>query len=248
VPFVILTYLVQIGLIVHVLRTGRNTYWIFALLIAPGIGGLAYLIVELLPDLMSNRHARSAVRSVTRTLNPGAGLRQRQRAHEFSGSIDSTRHLAGELVDNGRYAEAIELFRSALSGLYETDPDLLLGLASAQFTDQQYENARQTLKQLIDKNPEFKSPDGHLLFARAVEACGDDVKALDEYRAVAAYFAGAEAQLRYGLILERLGNKEDALTEFHEIVAAADLAPRHYRKAQREWLSETRSGIKRLSE
>ena len=137
-PIVILTYLVQIGLIVHVLRTGRNTYWIFVLLIAPGIGGIAYFIVELLPDLMNNRRARSAVRGVSRTLNPGADLRQRQKEHQLSGSVDSTRHLAGELVDNGRYAEAIELFRTALAGVYETDPDLLLGLASAQFADQQY--------------------------------------------------------------------------------------------------------------
>lgn len=247
-PIVILTYLVQIGLIVHVLRTGRNTYWIFVLLIAPGIGGIAYFIVELLPDLMNNRRARSAVRGVSRTLNPGADLRQRQKEHQLSGSVDSTRHLAGELVDNGRYAEAIELFRTALAGIYETDPDLLLGLASAQFADQQYENARQTLEQLIDRNPEFKSPDGHLLYARAVEACGDDAKALDEYRTVATYYVGAEAKFRYGLILERLGNGEAAVAEFGEIIAAAKLAPRHYRKAQREWLSETRSAIKRLSE
>lgn len=247
-PIVILTYLVQIGLIVHVLRTGRNTYWIFVLLIAPGIGGIAYFIVELLPDLMNNRRARSAVRGVSRTLNPGADLRQRQKEHQLSGSVDSTRHLAGELVDNGRYAEAIELFRTALAGIYETDPDLLLGLASAQFADQQYENARQTLEQLIDRNPEFKSPDGHLLYARAVEACGDDAKALDEYRTVATYYVGAEAKFRYGLILERLGNGEAAVAEFGEIIAAAKLAPRHYHKAQREWLSETRSAIKRLSE
>ena len=247
-PILILTYLVQIGLIVHVLRTGRNTYWIFVLLIAPGIGGAAYIIVELLPDLMNDYRARSAVRGVTRTLNPGAGLRQRQKEHKLSGSIDATRRLAGELVEGGRYAEAIELFESALTGLYENDPDLLLGLAQAQFADGQFEGARTTLERLIEQNPDFKSADGHLLYARAVEACGDDEKALDEYRSVAAYFAGAEAQLRYGLILERLDDGAAALAQFEEIIAAADLAPRHFRKAQREWINEAKNGIKRLTE
>jgi len=245
-PLLVLMVVVQIGLIVHVLRTGRNTYWIFILLIAPGIGGIAYFVVELLPDLMNNRRARSAVRGVTKTLNPGAGLRQRQREHQISGSVDATRRLAGELVDNGRYAEAIELYQSALTGLYETDPDLLLGLAVAQFRDQLHEEARQTLELLIGKNPEFKSPDGHLLYAQSVEACGDDEKALDEYKAVADYYAGAEARLRYGLILERLGNAEASRAEFEEIVTVAELAPRHYRKAQREWISQAKSGIKRL--
>ncbi len=246
-PIIVLTYLVQIGLIVHVLRTGRNTYWIFILLIAPGIGGLAYLIVELLPDLMNNRRARSAVRGVTKTLNPGADLRQRQREHKLSGSVDATRHLAGELLESGHYAEAIEHYESALTGLYETDPDLLLGLASAQFRDEKFAEARQTLDRLIEKNPDFKSPDGHLLYARTVEACGDDKKALAEYKTVADYYAGAEAQLRYGLILERLNNSEAALAEFEEIITAAELAPRHYRKAQRDWISQAKDAIKRLA-
>ena len=246
-PIIVVTYLVQIGLIVHVLRTGRNTYWIFILLIAPGIGGLAYLIVELLPDLMNNRRARSAVRGVTKTLNPGADLRQRQREHKLSGSVDATRHLAGELLESGHYAEAIEHYESALTGLYETDPDLLLGLAIAQFQDEKFAEARQTLDRLIEKNPDFKSPDGHLLYARTVEACGDDKKALDEYKTVADYYAGAEARLRYGLILEKLGNSEAALAEFEEINTAAATAPRHYRKAQREWINQAKSGVKRLA-
>jgi len=243
-----LIYLIQIGLIVHVLRTGRNMYWVFILLIAPGIGGLAYLIVELLPDLTSNRRARSAIHGVRKTLNPGADLRHRQREHQLSGSVDAARHLASELVESGRYSEAIEHYESALTGLYEHDPDLMLGLAGAHFGNEQYEDARKTLDLLTEKNPDFRSPEGHLLYARAIEACGDDEKALDEYKAVAGYYAGAEARLRYGLILERLGNGEAALAEFEEIIATADLAPRHYRKAQGEWISQAKNGIKRLAE
>ena len=241
-----LIYLIQIGLIVHVLRTGRNMYWVFILLIAPGIGGLAYFIVELLPGLMNNQRARSAIHGVRKTLNPGADLRHRQREHQLSGSVDAARHLANELVESGRFEEAIRHYESALTGLYEHDPDLMLGLASAQFGNEQYEDVKTTLDILMEENPDFRSPDGHLLYARAVEACGDDEKALDEYKAVAGYYAGAEARLRYGLILERLGDDEAAQVEFEEIITAADLAPRHYRKAQREWISQAKDGIKRV--
>jgi hypothetical protein len=243
-----LIYLIQIGLIVHVLRTGRNMYWVFILIIAPGIGGLAYVIVELLPDLMNNWRARRAFRGVRRTLDPGADIRRHQKQHKLSGSVDAARHLANELLDSGRYAEAIEHYQSVLTGLYEHDPDLMLGLARAQFGNEQFANARDTLDLLIEKNPDFKSPEGHLLYARAVEACGDDDKALDEYKVVAGGFAGAEARLRYGLILERLGDTDAALAEFEEILTAADLAPRHYRKAQREWINQAKDGIKRLAQ
>lgn len=242
-----LIYLLQIALIVHVLRTDRSMYWIFILIIAPGIGGLAYLIVELIPDFMNNWRARRALRGVRKVLDPGADLRQRQRQHRLSGSVDAARHLAGELVASGRYAEAIAHYEQALTGLYEHDPDLMLGLATAQFGDGQYEDARDTLELLTEKNPDYKSPDGHLLYARAVEACGEDDKALDEYKAIAAYFAGAEARVRYGQILERLGNRDAARAEYEEILNVAELAPRHYRKVQREWINEAKAGLKRIS-
>jgi len=246
-PVFILTIVIQIALVLHVLRTGRPTYWVFIILIAPGIGSLAYFIIELLPGLSGSRQARNAVRNVRRTIDPGADLRQRQLEHKMSGSVDATRHLAGELVDSGQYAEAIGHYESALTGLYEHDPDLLLGLATAHFGSDQFEDARQTLDRLIEHNPEFRSADGHLIYARAAEACGDDEKALEEYAAVAEYYAGAEAGLRYGLFLEKRGDTDAALTQLEEIVAAAELAPGHYRKAQREWITEAKSGIKRLT-
>jgi len=239
-------YFFQILMIIHVVRTGRNMYWVMILLMAPGIGGLAYLIVELIPDLMNNFHARRAVRGVAKTLNPGADLRQRKKEHKLSGSVDAARHLASELMARGSYYEAIQHYEKALTGLYEHDPDLMLGLATAQFSNKQNEETRKTLDLLIEKNPDFKSPDGHLLYAKAVEACGDAEKALAEYKVVAGSYAGAEAQLRYGLLLERLGHVDEARKEFDEILTAADLAPRHYRKAQREWINEARNGLKRL--
>ncbi len=152
-----------------------------------------------------------------------------------------------ELMDSGRYQEAIAHYENALTGLYEHDPDLLLGLATAQFANGQFDDTRTTLDRLIEKNPDFRSSDGHLLYARSVEACGDIAKAHEEYAAVAAYYAGAEARARYGQFLESQGDKEAALAEYEEIIVAADLAPRHYRKAQKAWINEAKAGIRRLS-
>jgi len=241
-----LSLIVQIALIVHVLKTGRAYYWIFVIFL-PGIGPLIYFIVELLPELLESRQGKSAVRGLRKTLDPGAGLRQRQKEHKMSGSVDATRRLAGELLESGETVKAIEHYETALTGLYEHDPDLLLGLATAQFSDEQFDRARQTLDRLIERNPEFRSPDGHLLYARAVEACGDIDKAREEYSTLVAYYAGAEARIRHGAFLESQGDNELALGEYEEIVTAADLAPRHYLKAQKQWISEARAGIKRLN-
>lgn len=245
-PAIGLSVIIQIALIVHALKTGKPYYWVFIIFI-PGIGPIVYFLVELLPELLGSRQGRSAVRGIQKTLNPGADLRQRQKEHKMSGSVDATRHLASELLESGKYEEAIEHYDNSLTGLYENDPDLLLGLATAQFQHDQFNDAKNTLDRLKEHNPDYKSADGHLIYARAVEACGDLEMAREEYAAVVEYYAGAEARVRYGTFLESQGDKTEALAQYDEILTAADLAPHHYRKAQSKWIGEAHAGIKRLS-
>ena len=245
--FIGLTLLVQIALVVHVLRSGRPIFWIFLIMFLPAIGSIAYFIVELLPELSGNRRARSALRSVRKTLDPGADLRHHEREHRLSGSVDAARRLAGELCEAGRFDEAISHYQKSLSGLYERDPDLMLGLAEAQFGKKDYKSSRKTLDDLMLHNPDFKSSDGHLLYARANEELGELEKAVQEYKAVAAYYAGAEAKTRYAALLERLQRNDEALAIYKDIVDTAELAPRHYRKAQKVWVSQARDGARRLA-
>jgi len=242
-----LSFIIQIVLIVHALKTGRPYYWVFVIFI-PGVGPLVYFIVELLPDLVDSHQGRNALRGIKKTLDPSGDLRQRQKEHKLFGSVDATRHLAGELLETERYEEAIQHYESALTGIYADDPDLLVGLATAQFSCEQYDAARHTLDRLIEKNPNYRSPDGHLIYARSVEACGDAEKAREEYTAVVAYFAGAEARIRFGAFLESQGDNDAALSEYREIMTATELAPRHYLKAQKIWINEAKAGIKRLTD
>jgi hypothetical protein len=181
-PYILLVYGVQIGLIVHCMRTGRNTIWIWVLLMLPMAGGLAYFAVEILPQLLGTRTARRTMRGVKNVIDPEKNLRQYETAARFQGGVANQQRLAEELVERGRAGEAIEIYRSALSGLYEHDPNLMSGLARAQFANQQPADARATLDSLIKQNPEFKSQDGHLLYARSLEGEGNIGKALDEFR------------------------------------------------------------------
>jgi hypothetical protein len=246
-PLLVLTAIVQIALIIHVMRTGRATYWIFILLFVPGIGAAAYFIIELLPELSNNFAARRAMRSIRKTFDPGGELRRRELEHRLSGSVDATRRLAGELIEKGRYAEAVDHYRAALTGLYEHDPDLMLGLAQAEFRNGDATAAKATLESLREQNPDYRSADGHLLYAMALQECDELQEAEAEFAAVAAYYSGAEARIRYAKLLETIGKVDEARDEYTDILAAAELAPRHFKKAQKTWLAEARSALTRLS-
>jgi len=234
-PLFILSLLVQVALVVHVMKTGRNTLWIWVLMV-PTVGPLAYFIVELLPELLGSRAARRAAKTVRQTIDPDRGLRQASAAASLADTVDSKIRLARELSGRGEHAQAIEVYRQALRGLYEHDPNLLLGLAQAQFDAGEPAAARATLDELIARNPDFKSADGHLLYARALEGEGDLARAEVEYRAVIESFPGAEATVRWAVFLRHQGRRGEADAALRELLRTADLVPKHARKAQAEWL------------
>ena len=236
--FGIVSLLIQAAFIVHVIKTGRNQLWIWVLIIPvialPGI--LAYIAIEIIPGLLRGRTAQRTARSLRKAVDPGRELRRYETEVRVGGNVASRQRYAEELVRHERYEEAIAQYRQALTGLYEHDPNLMLGLAQAQFGKGDASGARATLDELIRLNPDFRSPAGHLLYARALEAEGNMPKALEEYRVVAGSFAGAEAAVRYAQLLQAQGHKEEAQKVARELLQQARIAPGHYRRAQREWL------------
>lgn len=234
----ILLLLIQAAFIVHVIKTGRNQLWIWVLII-PGIavpGILAYIAIEIIPGLLRGRTAQRTARGLRKAVDPGRELRRYETEVRVGGHVASRQRYAEELVRHERYDEAIGQYRQALTGLYEHDPNLMLGLAQAQFGKGDASGARATLDELIRLNPDFRSPAGHLLYARALEAEGNMPKALEEYRVVAGSFPGAEAAVRYAQLLQAQGHKDEAQKVARELLQRARIAPGHYRRAQREWL------------
>lgn len=234
--FIILSLAVQAGLIIHVIKTGRNQIWIWVLALLSLPGAIAYIVVEILPDLFRSRTAQRTARSLKKAMDPGADLRRYESEASLTGNVASRQRYAEELVSHGRYDEAITQYRSALTGLYAHDANLMLGLAKAQFAKGDATAARTTLDDLIRLNPDFRSPDGHLLYARALEAEGNVQKALEEYKVLAPSYPGAEAAVRYAQLLQAQGRREEAQKVARELLEQARIAPGHYRKAQRPWL------------
>jgi len=236
----IITVAVQAALIWHVISTDRNRLWILAIALLPAAGSLAYVVVEILPALFGSRTARRTKAGIGRMIDPNRDLRQAATEVEISGNVDARRRLAEELYQRGQYPEAIAAFQAGLKGIFEHDPTLLLGLAQAQFAIGDFAATRASLERLIQHNPEFKSPDGHLLYARTLEALDAGDAAEHEYEAVARGYPGAEARLRYALFLKRRGKLDEARRVLKDLLDGAKLGPAHYRRAQAEWLDRAR--------
>jgi hypothetical protein len=246
-PLYGLSTLLSVACIVHAIRTQQATTWIWVLAILftfPFIGPLVYFSAIILPGLMGSRSGRRAVRGLRDTLNPEGELRRLENEVKITGDVGSRQRYADELVRLGRAAEAVDVYKSCLTGVFAEDPKLLLGYARSLFAAGDAAGARRALDDLIGKNPDFKSADGHLLYARALESEGDFEKALAEYATLTGYFPGAEAAVRYAKLLRRQGQAAQARQVLEGLLDRAKYAPAHYKRAQREWLDEAAAELR----
>jgi hypothetical protein len=233
---VYLIYFIQILLVIHVLKTGRDRYWIWLLLFLPLIGGVAYLVVEIIPELSSGITGQRTRRGVRNLVDPGADVRAQAAAWEQSPNADNGRHYAQALLEADRAPEAEKILDQVLDGFFKTDPALMLLKAQAQFDQEQWGPSLATLEDLQKHNPNLRSPEGHLLYARTLEQTGRSDEAIKEYRAVAGYYPGAQARFLLGLALKNSGREKEAAEEFTGMIRDAELAPAHFRKSEKNWL------------
>lgn len=239
-PIIAISVLLQLILIVHVIKTGRNTIWVFVLLFAPVVGGLAYLIVEILPELMNSRGARRAKRSVAQAINPDRDIREASQQLAVADTVQNSLTLANQHLERSQFREAEELFTRSLRGLHANDADILFALARAQFGLGKFGDVVTTLDRLKSTNPKSRSADGHLLYAKAHEELGHVSQAKQEYEALAKYYPGPEPRCRLALILKSQGDVEGARELFRHVVNESEVAGRHYNTIHKEWVALAR--------
>lgn len=238
-----LMLMAQVACAIHAGRTGRPYFWLMLIIFLPMVGMLAYVAVELLPEFFRSRGARSAAAGVSRILDPEKDYRAALRQVEITNTIETRANLAGQCLRTSRNADALELYRSLLIGIHAEDSDLMLGLARAYFATGDYAGAQNTMDDLRAANPNYRSAEGHLLYARSLEQQGKRDAALAEYESLVGYYPGQEAKTRYANLLKEAGNIEDARRIFEEVRRAVELMPKHARRVQKEWYDLARRNL-----
>ena len=241
--FISLGWLVALALIVHCYKTGRDRWWMWALLVMGPLASVAYLILELIPEYLSSYGGKKATKKLKRAINPNAEVKRLTDDMLRSESVDTRRRLAEELLEREDYAEAERLYRKSRYGMFEHDPVMMLGQAQALFGLKRYEETVATLDELIEKNPDFRNQDGHLLYARALGELGNDARAIEEYDAVIEYYSGPQAHIRYAGFLESQGHSDKARKMYQKVLEVARLSPAHYRRTHKQWIKIAKQNV-----
>jgi hypothetical protein len=236
-PIAIVLFVIDASLIVHAAKTGRFWPWAYVILLLPGVGALAYVVIELLPEWFGSAQGQKARQRVINTLDPEKQYRKLADDLAISDTIANRVDLAEECLLLGKFDEARAHYQNALSRPLGDEPAYALGKARAEFGLKRPQDTVVTLDQLRERWPDYQSADGHLLYARALEEAGRKSEALDEYRALVDYYPGAEARVRFAMLLQKQGRTEEAKRLCADVLTQMRRAPKYVRKVQAEWIA-----------
>ncbi len=238
--------LLQVLTAIHVIKTGRNWYWLFLILFFPMIGSLVYIVIEVVPDLRVGG-MRGMFDSVLNTVQPRREEEALQDALELSDTIENRSALADYYLRNGQAQKAVDLYRSCLQGIHKKDSEMILQLGNAQVQAQLYDEGLATLQRLAVEYPNFEPLKRELLMARATEGKGQGGQAVALYEEIIERFGIEEARCRLAMLLEKMGDKERAKAIYQDIVKRTRRLPSHQKRLQRQWIEVAENGMRRLS-
>lgn len=240
----IVTVLLQVTMIVHIMRTGRDQTWLWVVLLVPLVGSIAYLVVEVLPGMLGSRDLQTAANNLQDWVDPNRNYRKLTDRASITDSADSKRLLAEECLRKGKFGEAILHYRMALTGIHAEDPALLLGLAEAQVESGDLVQALDSLARLEAADARYHMPERRLFRARALEGSGDPAAAEAEYRAVLPQFPGPEAKYHYARFLFDQNRMAESQAHLQMILEEAKRSPRHAQRMNKLWIDRAASALR----
>jgi hypothetical protein len=235
-PIVIIFGILDVVFVVHAAKTGRLNPWAYLIILLPGVGAIAYVLLELIPEWLHGAQGQRAQRRVINTLDPERDYRRMSDDLAISDTIANRITLADECLALKRFEEARRHYEIALSRPMGDEPRYALGKAEAEFGMGLPQGAIATLDKLRERWPGYQSVEGHLLYARSLEESGRTSEALDEYEALVGYSVSTEARMRWATLLARLGRDVEARKIYAEVTTQMRRAPRYVRQAQAEWI------------
>lgn len=106
VPIAFLVLCLNLGLVIHAAKTGRFSTWGWIIIFLPLLRGLAYILVELVPELLGSPRAQKTQRTLAHSLNPEKTYRRLRDRLADADTVANRAEFAEECAALGKWQEA----------------------------------------------------------------------------------------------------------------------------------------------
>lgn len=212
--------LIALFFAVHVVRTGRETYWLIILFSFPLLGSAVYFLTVYLPDSRLHHDVRRAANATAKMLDPKKELREARHAFDLTPTAQNQMRLASAYLEAGEFEQAARHFEACLQGPFASDPEIRLGAARARVQNGQGAAATGLLESIRRETPDFRPEQTTLLLAKAYALAGRQLDARNEFVSVTTRFGSVESRTEFAIWALGVGDKDVAVEQYREIERA----------------------------
>jgi hypothetical protein len=198
--------LVALFFAVHVVKTGKQLYWLLILFSFPLLGSIVYFFAIFLPDSKLERSAMKAVSSVARSLDPGKELREAKEAFDFTPTAQNQMRYASALLESGAAHEAAKNYEACLQGPFADDLDIKFNASRAFIDSNRFPEAITHLTAIRSKDPKYRFDQVSLLMARALSLQNRKDEAKAEFEAAVEQSSSFELRAEYAIWAAEFGD------------------------------------------
>jgi hypothetical protein len=213
-------------------------YWFYAILFLPYIGGIAYFIIEILPDLRLGRNLPQFTDIVAAKIIPSRKIDKLKQDAEFTPSFNNRKNLADEYLNSGYFDEAINLYDELLQGHESQNVTCLLQKAKALYGKEQYEEAGKIIHQLEELKFAFSREDEILVKLKIHEHLLGPSQIDDLYENAKQKFNSFEINYYYADYQIRCGKNEKALKVINEVEETRRYLQKKHITFERVWANK----------
>jgi len=231
--------LLQIAAIIHLIRRRGEIYWYFIIFFLGPVGGLIYILVEMLPDLgllrqVYNRQGRKArIQIVERTVldNP---------------SVGNLEELGELYFEQKEYAKAKETLDRAIAARADSPHTFYLRAQSALALGQT-DAAIGDLEFVVRQDPRFHFDRAAAVLARAYGLAGRTEHAEAMFGHALQYSDTPETLYYYASFLKSAGRTGEAQQWAQKIMDKKKSLPHFAQRREHAWFLKTKSLLKEMA-
>jgi hypothetical protein len=223
--------------IIHFLRRRPDTYWLWIILMFGGIGALAYIFIEVIPDV-------GLLRSSFQVFPRRKRIKQLEGMVLDNPSIGNYEELGDLYLDDGQYVKARECFDKVIAREDSIDPLYRRALCAIALND--YAAAVADLEKVTARDPKYDYQRAAGLQAHALAKIGERDKASNLFAEVTETSTLSETQYNYASFLSETGRSAEAREWAERILRKKATMPDYIRRRERPWFRKTRALLKGL--
>jgi hypothetical protein len=240
--FYVITVALQAICVIHCLRKGNNTNWIWLIVFLPLVGCLIYFFTE----IFTRREIHTVKSGVGEILNPSGSVKKLEANLRFSDTFTNRMLLADAYLAAGDTGKAITLYEDSLTGTFSENEHAISQLIVAYYYEKRYPDILAIVPK-ISSLPQFRRSKAHILYAMSLAYTGENEKAEKEFLGLKGRFSNFEARYYYALFLQMNERHQEAKQVLYGITEEIPQLSNVEKRYNRNWLNLSKDMLKRYT-